>query len=227
MANKTVATLKSLVRNQLRDPNGTVYDNNSEVTQALEDAQNEIINNFDFRFLFDIEQQNITASTSTYTLPTDLLHDRIEWVQIEDDGGNTEIRLTPMSYDQYKLRTLSSIPEGTPTSYALNKGSQELLLYPTPSYSYTNGLTIGYYKKPTALTGGDTVQTTLPEEFTRAIVLLSCYNILLMAGDDQRAMIYRDLAHDEMGRLKAQSRQTKSEKMYVRLSNKTNIYTEI
>ena len=227
MANKTVATLKSLVRNQLRDPNGTVYDNNSEVTQALEDAQNEIINNFDFRFLLEIEQQDLVASTSTYSLPTDLLHDRVEWVQVKDNGGNTDVRLTPISFDQYKLRTLSSVGETLPTSYTLNEGAQELILYPTPNYNYTSGLTICYYKRPEALTGGDTVTTTLPEEFTRAVVLLACYNILLMAGDDQRALLYKDLANQEMGRLKSQSRQTKSEKMYVRLSNKTNIYTEI
>lgn len=217
-----------MLRKKLRDPNGTVYDNNSDLDQALDDAQNEIVSNYDYRFLYDTHTDSLVSGIAEYSLPTDIAFDRIHNIRIKDSSSASAnwFELKPISYDMYKqLTSTYNTQSGLPVNYALVEGGQTYVMYPEVDYDFTDGIEIYYLKKPTALTTSADTETVIPDEFVEGLVYLAASKIKEVEEEFEQASYYLNRSRELVGHLRSQALQTKSEKSKVRFSK--NIYPDI
>lgn len=117
-----------------------------------------------------IGQTNIVSGQKDYTLDVEFLD--IVKVVATDSAGNKYV-LDPFDINDptgtLYLEQLST-STGTPTHY--DKTGPMLNLYPTPNYSYTNGLTVHYRRKPSYFAYMDTTKAVgVPATFHRYLSL--------------------------------------------------------
>jgi hypothetical protein len=219
---RTASELQSLLRQELGDPNGTTYDNEGQLLQALEYAQNEIIMNFDFRFLRDRATEDLVSGTYSYYFPeantvtgakvSDVLFDRIDWIKIKDSDASTAVfrRLNKIPYDQWHKFFYETVtPQtGTPYWYAYNDDSQSIVIYPIPDYSVTSGILYEYQKKPHHLTNGGDAQMAIPNEYEELLIVSAAARIKRMEEDYDASDFLSSKAKELRSLLKAQSRET-------------------
>jgi len=115
-----------------------------------------------------VEAQDILASQSNYSLPSDFLR----MVRITCNS----IPLAPIEWRQLGEYESEGNPAtgvtGTPESWYIWAGN--VYLYPVPPSAITGGLMIYYYKRPAALIEGDD-EPDHDEQFHELLSLYACY----------------------------------------------------
>lgn len=100
--------------------------------------------------------QNITSGTGTYTLPTGAL--TVRYVEVLTVGGTWQ-RLRPLTEEEFKMigGDANLVTTSTPVGYMLYE--DQIRLYGTPNYSYTNGLRIYFDRDISTFATTDTTKT--------------------------------------------------------------------
>lgn len=112
-----------------------------------------------------VARTTLFVGQQDYSIPTDIL--RLQKVTILDAQGN-EVELHPVSFDEFKRRTLDANPtNGIPSVYCLRGDSILLDQRPaTGQVTLSNGLNLYISRDPDLFTSGDTTQTvSLPSPF--------------------------------------------------------------
>jgi hypothetical protein len=129
--------------------------------------------------LEDTDEQNMTAGTASYALPSDYL--KVKRVRADS------LPLRPISMPELDRCETTGSPStdtrGTPSHFYM--WGDLLYLYPTPASSVTSGVKVTYYKRPATLIG-TTDEPELPEQFQDLLVLYALHLAL------QRDMLYRE-----------------------------------
>lgn len=147
-----ISRVRSLINDTTQD---LVTD--EEIRIWLNEAQTNIGNRAnDWAFVTASTTANLTASTNSYSLPSDAKI--IKHISIVD--GSDEIPLDYITETQYRDLRADVTTTAVPSYWTVFGGS--ILLYETPSATVTSGLIISYIKTPAELT--DPTDTTgVPE----------------------------------------------------------------
>lgn len=106
--------------------------------QMLEEAQQDLASQIDFRILFDTQPFTTVAGTNTLAIPSDFM--RLDSFVDAQNFVNLP-QWQPTDFDNLDLTQ-----QGQPVAYVVDGTS--LKLYPTPDAAYS--LTLRYYRFPTA-----------------------------------------------------------------------------
>jgi hypothetical protein len=145
---------------------------------------------------FPIGVTNIVNGQADYTL--DVTHLIIEKVTILDSTGNSYI-IYPIDIQdpvmaQY-LQTPVIPPTGQPTYYDKKGGS--IVLFPTPNYDATAGLTVHYKRPASYFTYTDTIKTPgIPSIFHRYVSLDASLDYAVskrLSVKDDLAVLHKDM----------------------------------
>jgi hypothetical protein len=127
------------------DVSTTTGISNEEIVQYLNDAQDKLqaIISQQHPSVFEVQSTiNITASTESYALPTDIyLDNRISFIEFKYGGGSGD-------YIPLRQRTIDyryTVSEGDPAYYIRRSGN--ILLNPIPNKTTTDGIRITYQKR--------------------------------------------------------------------------------
>lgn len=154
-----------------------LYDFNARINRAY-DKLATIIMGVDGRWQFDdtnytdvpIGQTNIVAGQKDYTFDVEFM-DIVKVVCI--DAADNRFILRPFDInDSIGESYLTELSTMTSTPVAYDKTGAVINLYPTPSYSYTNGLIVHYRRKPSYFAYNDTTKAVgIPAVFHRYLSL--------------------------------------------------------
>lgn len=160
MAN-TAGDVKTRVQRTFGDEAGSqVLD--ADVYRWINDAQREIAIANDL--LQTKGTQDGTASTSAYTLPTDIL----KLISVKYNGVSLRA-ITMQEADELigDVDDTVNFPTGTPTHFWVWAG--QINLYPQPDATLADGITIYYIRQPTDITA-DADTLDLPIEYFNRVV---------------------------------------------------------
>jgi hypothetical protein len=193
MATYQLSTLVDLVRKRVRDPN---YDG-TEITQYLNDTQNDVCNEYRLKFMETYHDYTTVANVADITngtgLPTNF-QVGIDMVDITA-GGYTFIPYKDIvSLDQIYGNPTDSIPltANNPTYWYMYAGVPQL--FPVPTTSKT--LRFRYYLSPTDLANDGDVPI-IPAAFKEVLVLGAAYRVLQIKDNYDQAGILQN-KYDEI-----------------------------
>jgi hypothetical protein len=158
---------------------------NPYIVTQVNNAQNYITAQTDFRELQDLEEVTTVAGTATYALPTDF--QRLVNVTLELSTGT----ILPLVSDANTRMDLEEISTGQPERFAID--GTNLRLWPTPSEEYT--VRLRYYRIPTTLVNAGDV-SEIPIQYHHLLVsyaLFHCYQ----RENDYNAAAYHKQRFDE------------------------------
>lgn len=129
-------------------------------------------------------QANLTAGTSTYSRPSDLLDDLILDFYIKTtDGSGYKLDRRTLAYMRDNYGLFSSTDYSSPQDWCFKDGS--ILIQPTPENSVTNGIELDYVPDPSdlsRLTHG--VLTAAVSNGSATVTFSDTITGLIEAGDD-------------------------------------------
>lgn len=108
--------------------------------------------------------QNIVASTTDYTLATDVL--QLKRLELSFDGTNFYVATRKDLLEDTNLNSTATESTASPKWIAITQSgatSFVIRIQPTPTLSVTNGLRYWYIARPAAMTTGTDVPVTPPE----------------------------------------------------------------
>lgn len=188
-----LSTLITKVRNRLRD---TGY-STSEITDYINDAQNDVCNEYQLPFMQTSHDYTVTAGTSDITAGSGLPTDYVQAIDLIDTtNGNEQVipyrNVTILDESFPDLDDSAINPANIPQFWY--KYADTIRLYPAPAGAYT--LTLRYWKKPTPL-AGDAAVPEIPSEFAELLVEGATYRVLQVKGNYDQAAIHQN-KYDEL-----------------------------
>lgn len=188
-----LSDIRTKVRQRIRD---TGYDA-TEITNYLNDAQNDIFNEYRLPFMEAIQPYTLTIGVADITNGGSLPSNFVAPIDLTLTSSASE-KLLPMRdfremdylYPDYEDNT--GIAQGAPNAWY--KYAQTIKVFPEPDQAYT--LSLRYYKRPTLLSA-DADVPSLPSEFEEMLVLGAAYRVLQVKDNYDQAGIlenkYREL----------------------------------
>lgn len=122
----------------------------TDFNRWINDGLKRIAKRYDFRALRDSSSTSMTASTATYTLPTD--YKSFYTFRIKSDSGYVVVEKTEEEFDQ-EYPYAENDAEGVPT-YFIKRTTTTFQLYPTPDDAYD--YVMRFNKYPPTLSGDST-----------------------------------------------------------------------
>jgi len=184
----TVGDLTTRVQQRIRD---TGY-SSTEIIGYLNDAQNDIFNEYRLPFVQSIQPYTLVAGESDITNGVGLPTDYVQAVDITLTSGGTQSVLPYVdvtTIDNFYPNPEDSVlhPPGIPIYWYFYE--ETIRVFPAP----VTGLTVSlrYYKKPTELSAdGDIPQ--VPSEFAEALILGAAYRVLQVKDNYDQAAILQN-----------------------------------
>jgi hypothetical protein len=153
---------------------------NPYIVTQVNDAQNYITAQTDFRELQDLEEVTTVAGTATYALPTDF--QRLVNVTLELSTGT----ILPLVSDANTRMDLEEITTGQPERFAID--GMNLRLWPTPSEEYT--VRLRYYRIPTTLVNAGDI-SEIPAQYHHLLVSYALFHCYQRENDYQAAQYHK------------------------------------
>lgn len=179
-----LSDIRTKVRQRVRD---TGYDS-TEITNYLNDTQNDIFNEYKLPFMETTQEFTLTIGVADITdgdglptnfvLPIDLMLTSTQ----EKVLTPRDFREMDMLYPDYEAN--SGIAQGVPSDWY--KYGQTIKVFPEPDQAYV--LTLRYYKKPTLLSA-DADVPSIPSEFEELLVTGAAYRVLQVKDNYDQAGI--------------------------------------
>lgn len=174
-----VTTVQKRVRDTKYDP--------SEITQYLNDTQNDIFNAYSLPFMEATQDYTTVANNSDITNGTGLPTNYSQAIDLLDMTNGGERRITYKS--QTQIDSFYANPEnnsltGRPIHWYYY--AQTIRLYPVPVSVYS--LLLRYYKIPTLLVA-DTDVPSIPSNFQEVLVLGAAYHVQEVKDNYDQAAI--------------------------------------
>lgn len=188
-----LSDIRTKVRQRVRN---LAYDS-TEITNYLNDTQNDVFNEYRLPFMEATQEYTLTAGNADITNGGSLPSNFVAPLDLMLTSTGREGLLTPRDfrdmdslYPDYEAN--SGIAQGQPTDWY--KYAQTIRVFPEPDIAYT--LTLRYYKRPTLLSA-DADVPSLPPEFEELLVLGAAYRVLQVLDNyDQAGVLenkYREL----------------------------------
>jgi hypothetical protein len=175
-----------------------------DVIRWINDAQIEIVKHNDGA-LQKTDFIDLVANQSTYTMPTDLLLVKAIRYKYSDMQSFAALRYKNMAQfdDTVDGWDGTAFPAGYPYFFTMYEGN--VILFPTPDRSVTDGLKILYNQKPADVT--DSLSNlALPLIYHNTVVSYCMWQASLLDEDHEPALMYRNNFESDMGIL--QTRET-------------------
>lgn len=189
----TLSDIRTKVRNRVRD---SAYDS-TEITNYLNDAQNDVFNEYRLPFMEATQDYTLATGTADISNGSGLPTNFVQPISLILTSSGKErvipiydVREMDVMFPDYENNT--SLPSGEPQ--AAYKYGQTIKVYPEPDQAYT--VTLRYYKRPTLLSA-DADIPSLPSEFEEMMVVGASYRVLQVKDNyDQAAILenkYKEL----------------------------------
>ena len=181
------------VRQRVRD---TGY-STSEITNYINDTQNDVFNEYNLRFMQDTQNYTVTVDVADITNGSGLPAHYVQAIQLllTTEGLEKTIEYRDFSLIEQEHPDPADItrnPAGVPMYWYIFDDT--INLYPAPAEAYT--LTLKYAKKPTELTSGDDVPE-IPSQFEELLVSGAAYRVLQVKDNYDQASIHQN-KYDEI-----------------------------
>jgi len=188
-----LADIINRVQQRVRD---TSY-NGDEITQYLNDTQNDIFNEYRLNFMETSQDYTTVSNVSDITNSTGLPDNYLVAIDLVDIS-NTNPVIIPYK-DIRDLDELYVSPDTSPTVTTNRpqfwyKYAGTINLYPTPNAAYS--LRLRYYKMPTQL-ADDSDIPELPYSFQEALVCGAAYRVMQVKDNYDKAAILQN-KYDEI-----------------------------
>lgn len=179
-----LSDIRTKVRQRIRD---TGYDS-TEITNYLNDCQNDVFNEYRLPFMEATQAYTLTAGVADITDGDGLPANFVTPIDLILTSGGQEktipfrdVREMDLLYPDYED---SSSATGAPTDAF--KYAQTIKVRPEPDQAYT--LTLRYYKKPTILSA-DADVPSIPSEFEELLVAGAAYRVMQVKDNYDQAGI--------------------------------------
>lgn len=172
---------------------------NEDVIRWINDGQIEVVKNND-QALQKTGLLNLVSGTSQYALPADLFILRSLRYQFPDMLSYSSIKFKNMQEFDNEIDGWdgSALSTGSPVFFTKYEGN--VILFPTPNQSKTNGLKVLYNYRPTDVVGlSDSL--SLPLIYHNTIVTYCMWQASLMDEDHEPALMYNATFQQDMTRL--------------------------
>jgi hypothetical protein len=192
-----LSTLITKVQQRVRNSNYST----SEITDYLNDAQNDVFNEYRLPFMQTTQTYTVTSGDSDITHGSGL---PVNFVNAVDLVNTTSGQETVVPYKDYTELDLmfpdqddtTRNASGTPMYWY--KYGNTIKLFPAPAGAYT--LTLRYYKRPTVLTNDSDVPD-IPAEFLELLVTGAGYRVLQVKDNYDQAAILENKYHELLQKL--------------------------
>lgn len=181
----TLTDIRTKVRNRVRDSG---YDS-TEITNYLNDTQNDVFNEYRLPFMEDTEDYTLASGTADITNGTGLPTNFVTPISLFVTSSGSEktlvfrdIREMDELYPDFTDST--TYPNNAPS--VAYKFAQTINVFPKPNAAYT--VTLRYLKKPTLLSA-DADIPSLPSEFEELLVVGAAYRVLQVKDNYDQAGI--------------------------------------
>lgn len=168
-----------------------------EITDYLNDAQNDVFNEYNLPFVQTSQNYTLTVNNSDITSGSGLPANFVQAVDLTLTTEGKENQLQYISYEE--LAQFAPDPDDT-TRYPANTPQywytydEVIRVYPCPNQAYT--VTLRYFKKPTNLVSSTDVPT-VPAQFEELLVLGAAYRVLQVKDNYDQASILQN-KYDEL-----------------------------
>lgn len=188
----TLAGITSKVRQRIRDTNYS----GSEITDYLNDTQNDIYNEYRLPFMEASANFTMGAGVADISNGAGLPTDYVQAVDIFITTTGLQSRLIYMDYDamdeQYPNPTSTAYGRSVPRYWYYFAST--INVFQVPSSAYT--ATMRYYKRPTTL-AADADVPSLPSEFEEILVMGAAYRVMQVKDNYDQATILQN-KYDEI-----------------------------
>lgn len=188
----TAGAITTQVQTRIRDTGFS----SSTVLDLINDAQNDVCNEYRFPFMQTFQNYTLTADDEDITSGSGLPAAFVQALNLTVTSSGYERVIPIVSYDEVD----ENFPDPTDTTRHPANVPQvgyyadgTLNVYPVPNTAYTVKLT--YYKKPTLLTADGDVPE-IPSEFQEILVLGAAFRALQIKDNYDQAGILQN-AYDE------------------------------
>ena len=189
----TLGDTVSKVQQRIRD---TGY-SSSEIKNYINDAQNDVFNEYRLPFMQDSQDYTLTTGNSDITagggLPTNYV--QAFSIYLTSSGREKELPYRPTEQvDQLNPDPADTTrhPASVPEYWYYYEDT--IRVYPAPAEAYT--LTMRYWKKPTELSGDSDVPE-IPSEFQELLVVGASYRVMQVKDNYDQAGILQN-KYDEI-----------------------------
>lgn len=168
-----------------------------EITDYLNDAQNDVFNEYNLPFVQTSQNYTLTVNNSDITSGSGLPANFVQAVDLTLTTEGKENQLQYISYEE--LAQFAPDPDDI-TRYPANTPQywytydEVIRVYPCPNQAYT--VTLRYFKKPTNLVSSTDVPT-VPAQFEELLVLGAAYRVLQVKDNYDQASILQN-KYDEL-----------------------------
>lgn len=184
----TLGDTVSKVQQRIRD---TGY-SSSEIKNYINDAQNDVFNEYRLPFMQDSQDYTLTASNSDIASGSGLPANYVQAfsISLTTSGREKELPYRPTE----QVDQINPDPTDT-TAYPSNVPQywyyyeDTIRVFPAPNEAYT--LTMRYWKKPTELTA-DADVPEIPSEFQELLVVGASYRVMQVKDNYDQAGILQN-----------------------------------
>lgn len=192
-----LSDIRTKVRQRVRD---TGYDS-SEITNYLNDTQNDVFNEYRLPFMEATQDYTLTTGVADITNGSGLPANFVLPIDVTLTSAGQEKLLTvrdtrEMDYLYPDYENSTNYPTGAPTNWY--KYGQTIKVFPEPDQAYT--LTLRYYKRPTLLSA-DADVPSLPSEFEELLVVGASYRVLQVKDNYDQAGILENKYQELLDKL--------------------------
>jgi hypothetical protein len=189
----TLSDIVTKVQQRIRD---TGY-SSSEITNYINDAQNDIFNEYRLPFMQTEQDYTLTPGVADITNGVGLPTNYVQAVDLVMTSSGAQSALTYIDFAE--LDRMYPDSEDT-TAYPVNIPTMwyfygdTIKVFPTPASAQT--LTLRYYKKPTELSA-DTDVPEVPSEFREILVMGAAYRVMQVKDNYDQAGVMQN-KYDEI-----------------------------
>lgn len=192
-----LSDIRTKVRQRVRD---TSYDS-TEITNYINDAQNDVFNEYRLPFMEATQDYTLTTGVADITNGVGLPTNFVLPIDLMLTANGQEKLLTPrdvreMDYLYPDYESSTSYPSSAPTNWY--KYGQTIRVFPEPDQAYT--VTLRYFKKPTLLSA-DADVPSLPSEFEELLVIGASYRVLQVKDNYDQAGILENKYREMLDKL--------------------------
>jgi hypothetical protein len=163
------------------------------IEKKINQGQEYIAAQIDFRVLLTTHTVTTVSSTATYALPSDF--QRLFNVTITDPAG----QVIPLSAEPLNQLETQPVATGQPQQYVIE--GNNLRLYPTPDAAYT--VKLRYYRLPEALVNANDVPET-PPEYWDLLVSFALWHCFERENDYQAAQYHKQRFDEDLAKARGE-----------------------
>jgi hypothetical protein len=164
----------------------------AEITNYINDAQNDVFNEYRFRFMRTSQNYTVTIGVADITNGVGLPATLDMVIDLVDTTSGQEKVINFIDADELEtmygdIADTVSHPNGQPLYWYWE--GDNIKLFPAPALAYT--LKLRYWKKPTILSADDDVPE-LPSNFEEALIEGATYRVLQVKDNYDQAAIHQN-----------------------------------